>query len=119
MTIDLKPARADFLSDIIITAINDGIEYWAEMGEYLWEDDMPVLATLRESDDGYESPWMNLDHAAVELGIGQVLGGNIDIRADLKNIVAEANITHDASEIDAGIADIIVQAALLGEIRYG
>lgn len=116
--------RQDFLCNIVVTAIEGGIGYWADYKNYQWraENGLLVEATadvLEDTDGPGVAGWQKLDSKVIERGINlikyKVVGDMMDRRAAI--IMAE--LDNDASDIDSVDADCIVQAGLLGEVKYG
>jgi hypothetical protein len=112
--------------DIIITACEGGIGYWSVLKEYdgpAIDDNEPGALPLyvAETDDRGEpdGPWRQLDVNAVGRGI-QVLLQDYPQSVAARNITA-AVIGYESGnyDFDAGDADMVVQCALLGEVRYG
>lgn len=127
-------ARTGFLGDIITTAVEGGTGYWAQVSQYQYEYDGEIRvcvgerqgdeprATLHELNDdenGYKAEGLELTVDAVASGIGKILRGEAVVSEGLKRRLAEASRENDGCEIDAGDADCIAQAALLGEVVYG
>ena len=103
-----SPERLEFLADILSTAVEGGVNYWCEVSGYRWDDAGTARALLtRRGGDRHE-----LTPDVIARGLGRVLAeeGFADIR--------EANRDNDAGMIDAEGADVIVQAALFGEVVY-
>lgn len=165
------PERAQFLADIITTAVEGGIGYWSTVSVYRWwapdldggtalhhdgqanayavvhaEDDELPIACLNNVDGHWyvvtygAAPYqihapdcrtcgipedgrlVTVDTVARALGVlrkGPVTGLSETLRAD---IVAQDRANGEADghqDIDAGLADCIVQVALFGEVVYG
>lgn len=109
--------RAQFLDDIIITAMEGGINYWAQRLRY--NPDSPVKAIIRDVDD-YDSGQWTITRAIVRNGIrGIVESENILRDGPLRDTILLANLKNDAGYIDAIGADVIVQAGLFGKVVYG
>lgn len=109
--------REQFLADIIISAVEGGTGYWAAVSRY--RHDCPAAdttATLHDEDDG-KVYVLTIDTIAT--GIGRVLGDGFKVRGDILDQVKCGSRENDAGEIDADGADVIVQAALFGEVVYG
>lgn len=138
--------REEFLSDVIIGAVEGGTGYWASVASYRWEDrpaaniyavlideeqedDVRAFAELFASAHGRKIKLSELidecdgiyrlDIDAVAKGIGLIVRGEVGVRSDLKALIAQASRENDAGDIDAEGADVIVQAALLGGVVYG
>lgn len=127
--------RAEFLEGVVTTAVEGGTGYWAQVSQYQYvgsdgevvvytgeqvgEGTRAVLHELKADESGYEAEGLTLDADAVAKGIGKITRGEVGVRADLKALIAQASRESDAGDIDAEGADVIAQAALLGEVRYG
>lgn len=116
--------RAVFLEDVIVTALEGGIYYWAELlscerhpadhpnrdrrGSY-------KTAQLRDLEGGVHT----LDVAAIERGIALIAAPGFKLNRQLRGQLLVAAAEQDAGDIDATGADVLVQAGLLGELVYG
>jgi hypothetical protein len=133
------PARAEFLSYILTTAVEGGINYWASVSDYRWWDpDLDggkalhaeglcnAYAVIHDQEGdrtGEHGTLVTVDDIARALGI--IRQGPVEfLAADVRTAI----IAHDRSngepegsymDIDAGIADEIVQVALFGKVVYG
>lgn len=119
-----RETHAEFYSDSICTAIEGGIGYWSVCREYRWDGLAPedIYATIQEQDEWDQvehAKVMRIDWKTIRYGIRRILAGEVPIRRDLLAAIKEGYAEKDAGYIDADAADCIVQAALLGEIRYG
>lgn len=106
-----SPARTQFLTDVFTTAFEGGINYWASVRVFRWEDEQRGVL-LDEEDDGRE--WtITLD--TIARGI-TVLTAVDRLPAAFKL----ANRTNGADgDFDADDADRILQAGLFGQVVYG
>lgn len=116
--------RALFLADVVITAVEGGIGYWARTRNYRWDegDDAAgqAYATVEVFDaDGALADWKLVNADTVAHGIGKIRDANFKINPDLRALILGADAENDAGNIDADAADVIVQAGLFGEIVYG
>lgn len=115
--------REQYLADIITAAVEGGTNYWASCLRYKWVDLPPaeVHAVLMDIDaaEARDEDKIHVNVDSIAKGIGLILKPEFSVRADVKQTLAEANRENDASDIDAEIADIIVQAAAFGRIVYG
>lgn len=136
--------KQQFLRDVLTTGVEGGIGYWARGYDLVRDDDLSITSiTLVE----WESALLALDLAddhnydrldeafrsgtipaefvhevrAADLdgAVQKVLDGDFNVADRYKNAVRRALGEFDAGEIDSDVADIIVQAACLGEIVYG
>ncbi|MCU1675972.1 MAG: hypothetical protein JWM93_730 [Frankiales bacterium] len=128
-------ARAQFLADILTTAVEGGIQYWAHVDEYRWWS--PTLdGGTAEHADGTANAYARITDLEVESGERTITVDDIAraLRTISKHpitgmnettrrlIIANDHANGDAEHfdvIDADSADAIVQVALYGEVVYG
>ena len=137
MTRTRTPARNSFLADIITTAVEGGIGYWSIALEYRWNDPgLPEVSQRLEAAQGGggnayaliidtetdQRHEITLDVAA--RGLRRIIEGRTK-RADREvAIVRAADRANDLGpengpgNIDAWIADDIIQAGLFGDVLY-
>lgn len=137
MTRTRTPARNSFLADIITTAVEGGISYWSMVDAYWWHDPSlpdPVggrgaapggggnayaLIIDTETDQRHE---ITLDVAA--RGLRRIIEGRTNSTDRDVAIVKAADHANDLApenghgDIDAWIADQIIQAGLFGDVLY-
>ena len=116
--------RNTLLADVIITAVEGGTGYWAAVSGYKWSDEAPetTRATLHElNEDGtdYDGDQHVLTVDAIATGLGRIRRGEVAVNSMVRESITLADRENDAGYIDADGADVITQAALLNEIRYG
>lgn len=138
--------RQEFLSNIITTAVEGGSNYWALFLEYDFSMEDEYVTTVKvvdhvENDDfpiesnfltGRIENWDEIS-AAVEDGtlpskkitpieiywaIKQIIEDDL-VNSSYSVAIYTANKMNDAGEIDADIADVIMQVAVLGDVVYG
>lgn len=104
--------RMDFLSDVLVTAVEGGVNYWADVKGYT-KDNVTVFV------------YDNMDHytftpATISLGI-DIIKSNKDFKVNdtILGDILVGDHRMDESYIDSSAADVIVQAAMFGEIIYG
>lgn len=51
MSTTTKTAREQFLDDVITTAVEGGINYWAFVDEYTWSDDGPTSVIVIDTEE--------------------------------------------------------------------
>jgi hypothetical protein len=127
-------AREDFLSDVITTAIEGGIGYWSQCSQYQWVDStvgdgkLRVSVGQRRPDEGTRATIEDIEDdqreyhitpSVIHNGIGEIEREIHLARDDLREMILAASRENDAGMIDADCADVIVQAGLFGEVRYG
>lgn len=108
-----------FLQDVLITAVEGGTGYWAACSGYFWDDDSPEDArvTLHPEDVQDENHLVTVE--TIAKGIALIRTNTVLLNSTLRKWIVEADRENDAGMIDADGADVIVQAALFGEIIYG
>mgnify|MGYP003640387661 CR=1 FL=1 len=110
--------RNVFFGEIIINAIEShcaGYLVWCSIQRYKWQDrEEDVIATIVD-DEGKEH---HINNDVIRKGIGLILIGDVDVSRDIVDTLLEACQTMDAGDVDAEIADCIIQAGVLGEIVY-
>jgi hypothetical protein len=130
--------RAEFLGDIITTALEGGTGYWAQVSQYQYVSDgelrvcvgtaktgagageaCATLHELNDAGDGYKEQGLELTLDAVAAAIGKITSGQVSVGGMTVQAVVAASRENDADEIDADYADTIAQVALLGEVVYG
>jgi hypothetical protein len=132
-------ARAAFLADIIVTAVEGGIGYWSQVSDYhYWfpqeylrggavhrggePNAYVTIHDIEEDDPGFASVTIGVERVAAALARlrrGPVAGLGESLRAD---IVANDRTNGEPDghqDVDAVLADAIVQVALFGEVRFG
>jgi hypothetical protein len=122
LTMRNKPSE-EFLQDVITTALEGGIGYWAvaKIGkrgpdlEYIW------TAIMEEecSSDKDNLGWQCLDADMILRGIDVVLAGKAEVNKNYLRTLEKAVVNSDACDVDAELADIVVQAGFFGRVIYG
>lgn len=112
--------RKELIFDIIVAAVEGGINYWAKVREYHWSD-KTWEARVQVRDVYDEEPgWVTVDAEVIERGIAKVKSKGFQVRSDIRKNILLADITDgEEGDLDAECADVIVQAALFGEVVYG
>jgi len=113
--------RTDFLGGVLVTAVEGGVNYWAEPRCYDWREDerhnfTHVAVELRE--DG-SSEWRKVGLDTIERGIEAIRSGRVSLNREITAAIWAGDSANDAGEIDAEGADCIVQAGLFNELVYG
>ena len=101
-----------FLMDILVTAVEGGINYWCALMTVERNDDLDVRSFTGHDHEDIEEKF-SCDINDVLRGLEKIVNG--EHHRDLKGYIME----QDACMIDAEGADIIIQTAVLGEITYG
>jgi hypothetical protein len=116
--------REEFLSDVLITAVEGGINYWASVSEYKPQNN-PSSVRVHEFDEDtgeYIEPGVLITTKEIGAVVKRIMDPDDDIKYvdnHTRSIVFQGAMEDDAGEIDADIADAIMQIAVLGEIVYG
>lgn len=111
------PNRNEFLSDVLICAVEGGTGYWASISGYRHSPAAGARATFHPEDEPGDSHTLTIKE--ISSAIGRICRGEVKMRTDLLQTIKSANRENDAGEIDAEGADVIVQTAIYGEIVYG
>ena len=115
--------------DIFTTAIEGGINYWAEIESYhcwLGSTEFRDLQTFSaEVFDPDSEKWFTVNRATIAKGVGKFT----ENRADSPSKWGDEYVAQAAKDLqwghwddldfDAGVADIIVQLGIFGEVIYG
>lgn len=113
-----------FASDVIVTAIEAGhtygIGYWARTLEY-HNNPEPAWARIEEYDEvtGKGLKQAKLDRDAIQRGIDSLATRKVEVNKQTLGCILAAVASDDTTDIDGPTADVIVQAAVLGDIVYG
>lgn len=132
LTITIEHTLSDGLcADIMGTALEGGIGYWSQAaGIKHCKPAKPVSdhpnETVYESFDLYElddgepdgSAAGKVTYATIRKGIEAIVSGRVKVNREMRGQVL-ANVIDEEQAMDADAADCVVQAGLLGEIRYG
>ena len=121
----MKPERKNFLASVLVTAVEGGIDYWADVGNYTWaQDDRGNLTgasvEVKERDEReLTDKWIPIDLKIIAAGISSIKSGKVNMNPKIVGYVTMSDVENDASEVDSEVADCIVQAALFGQLVYG
>lgn len=113
--------REKFLSDVLTTAVEGAINYWAMVSNYDLNGPTPTVTVHELSEDGGD-PLSRVPITITEIGtaINRIIAEDLNfITTGTKTEIFRANVDNDAGDIDAELADIIMQVAVIGEVRYG
>lgn len=108
--------QEQLLFDIMTTAVEGGINYWAYSLSVSREANLDVFAFSCKANGVYSR--LDVDASKVLTGIQRVLSPGFSVRRDIREALTLSLAENDASNIDAEAADVIIQAALFGEITY-
>ena len=117
----------DFFGDILCTAVEGGINYWAQIKVVTSNDDnMFLSAVIRPdqcegevfSDGDPRNDWQLVDHAKIEAAIQRILCEKL-IADYIQQYIFDAVKEGDSGHIDVEAADAIIQIAMFGELVFG
>jgi hypothetical protein len=125
------------LSDVLITAIEGGINYWALTEARNYDEVTADLIDAEDAEDyftllggwqpSYDWEAINADasierHRVTARSLGgamaKIAQGGL-VNEYLTGVIARANRTNDFGDMDAEAADVIVQVACMGTVKYG
>lgn len=120
-----KTDREQFLDDIITTAVEGGIGYWSQVSQYRWGDEKETTVRVHELDSAgnvENKVGVPITRNKIEEAIKKIADMNTSIEYLHPRVRGEifiASCDNDAGDIDATLADIIVQVAMFGKVVYG
>ena len=119
MANELVTKRAEFLSDVLVNAIeSNAIGYWANVRNYRHNDGAVSAEVQEQSSDNGE--WQPITSNTIQLGIDRILYGyGFVMNEDLRGIILDSNRNNDATDIDDDLSDCIIQASIFGKLVYG
>ena len=117
------PERTEFLIDILNTAAEGGVNYWANVRGYRWDlTKHPIENIGMEIQDIEAEPdhtWHTVNLDTIDAGIDRILTEEVPyLSDDMRRCIEDSVGDLDASNLDADAADTIVQVALFGEVVY-
>lgn len=135
VTLSLTISR-QFLKDVLCTAAQGGSNYWAqfekaiyERGEHYPEYVAVVVVECCDEEETPESPRYPVGLGALASGMVRLIQGGMhdegqhpgtgDCAPSYRAELLHAILTDDAGQVDANLADLVLQAATLKCIRYG
>ena len=114
---------AQFLTDVLTTAAEGGVNAWGQVSGYDWENPDPSLRGFDLADwcDGEHQGDYRVTLRILDRGVRAIARGGEELMLHPTNAnnVTRAVAILDAGDIDAEAADWVVQAGLWGEVRYG
>lgn len=113
-----KPTREEFIRDVMTTALEGGISYWATVKGMVMVEGYPEIFQVREH-GVMDAAWSTVDFSRIELGIARIISGEMEICKEIRDAVTIASRDNDACNIDVDGADCIVQAAVFGKLVFG
>lgn len=112
--------RLQFYKDILITAVEGGVNYWCRVSPGTYEPDAGRVTLVEdENPKGKKRKRYALTWPSIQRAVQLVLDPKFRIREDLRDTLRRAYVTCESGDIDAELADCIVQAAIYGEIVFG
>lgn len=126
--------RTEFLSNVMINALEGGINYWAfgrglktEMGTNKYGDEDEFFLSVQVKDrEGPSFPdgdarngWIVVDHDKLTQAIEKVIDGSVRCGTHYRNWIRDDWKSNEMSSFDAGCADIVFQVAAFGEVVFG
>lgn len=119
--------RKEFLTDILTTAVEGGINYWARVVKYKWDPDGgtalgEAYVDIYETEEAYDKKPEDIEIHHVDIDV--IAKGIGVLRAKHAHYPPkafwEANSSNgEEGDYDAGDADAILQAGIFGEVVYG
>ena len=125
---ELVAKQLKLMKDTLTTAIEGGINYWAEGRNFERELDLTyVSCELRPSrDEGipYEkgdprNDWKRVGPEEIEAAMLHIINDKSLCNREIRNAVLIDYMDPDACYSDAETADAVLQVALFGEIVFG
>jgi hypothetical protein len=120
ITVKIKPTL-NMLGDIVTTAVEGGIGYWAKMTEYRWMDlPFPVAKLVETDNDGNPLEEVHeITPEVVRKGLQLVLTpGLCHPEGNTYKSVYAALTQDDSGSIDSDAADNVIQFGLFGKLVY-
>lgn len=119
-------SRDQALHDIFVTALEGGIGYWSTCSIYHWSTDgepdlLEFGATIIDTEDLKAKP-MVINRALIEKGAArfiEVYHDAVNMPYFLQAATCLRYAKWDDLDVDASIADCIVQFGLFGAVVYG
>lgn len=106
--------------DLLTTAVEGGSDYWLACNRVERDSDLNVTKIVGCCDtDDTDTEWPDADIETIRLGIKRLVEGTVKVRADIRTTLIAALQDADNTDWDAEVADVALQAGLLGEITYG
>lgn len=110
--LQLPDERKQFLHDILITAIEGGINYWAQISATGERDSYQLDDAEQDEEYGL------LDLNTIDLGLYRAAILRIEVANQIRTTIFEAERTYNAGAIDVECADVIVQLGLFAKIEF-
>jgi hypothetical protein len=139
-----ETTREKFLTDLLVTAVEGGINYWAGVEKYDHSgpapergvtlvigtedlDELNLKVPVLYVDDDRERFAVRVELKDLHRGIKALADGIVQVGGVTRSICQHANDHDDAAsdldsspgDVDADVADCIMQAAVFGEVIFG
>ncbi len=127
-TPDSKSSRAEFCHDILTTAIEGGINYWARGRNFERDSELNYLSCELEPHneegpafecDDPRNFWQKVDAEKILVAVNKIIAENDLCSSGIRDCVTLAARDSDACHLDAECCDVIIQVAMFGEIVFG
>jgi hypothetical protein len=107
-----------FLRDVMTTAIEGGIDYWAYVRDLERNNDGDVVCfDVRDAEEP-EQDRTHIDADAIRGAINRILGNHVKVGRDIVEQFIGFPNDCENTNCDAEGADVVVQIAVYGEIRF-
>ncbi len=106
--------------NIIVDLIDGGIAYWSS-DDSEEDHELPLLFVVTEDEPLTADATVQhrISLATIALGINRILSGSCPVNVESIGNIAKFVATNDASHIDMDDMDLIVQAGVYGEVKFG
>lgn len=122
MSIDiLNTEQQQFATDVLTTAIEGGINYWSTVLTISDRSPEPEQITAVVISEDEDRTQRTITSVALINTLASIEGFAEEIPQDIFDMLADAyaDLDEGAGDIDAELADVLVQLTLFGEIIYG
>lgn len=109
----------EFLRSILETAAYRSIEYWADFKSYDPEHILAVIQELEADEDDGMHKRHHLSKTVLFDGLLRSLDPKFQLAPHIRKYIYDAVRENDPGNIDSGAADVIIQAAIFKEVKYG
>lgn len=127
--------RETFLADVLVTAVEGGINYWTHTTNYHWYSPMLSGGTADPSPagggnahvrlevpEGPDGDPMTVDVTldTIDKGLALLRSGEVEVSQYLQKAIVTSDQFNDfESAFDAIAADVVVQAGVFGKVVFG
>ncbi len=105
----------EFLADILCTAVEGGINYWAAISGVQRNENLGVVCCSVKDAEDDEDEWHDVSTDTIIKGIELYLSNNDNMTRRLYQELLSGN----SADYDVDDADLLVQLGLFGNIVYG